>query len=122
MAGATDSAWTRVPTNRGVQLTPLGPATGASSSTNAGGGLSTCVTLRARGRPTCWGTAFPLLAALFPRVAGRGGGTTGSARRRGAGTCSGCHFRIGKTRGKEKHTIHDHIPAHLLVAHAPATH
>src|SRR5882672_9166606 len=122
MACAPDSAGTGVPEKRGCRPTELGPATGASSSTATGGGVSARVTFRALGRPTRRGTAFPLFATLFPQVAGGGGGTTRAVRRRGAGTCSGCHFRIGKAQEQGELTIHDNLLAHLVVVHASATH
>src|SRR5882672_7105665 len=122
MACAPDSAGTGVPEKRGCRSTQLGPATGASSSTTTGGGVSTRVTLRALGQPTHRGTAFPLFAAHFPRVAGWGGGTTGAAQECGAGTCSGRHFRIGSQEEIMALTLHDHLLAHFVVAHAQTTH
>src|SRR5882672_1216959 len=121
MARAPNSAGTGVPEKRGCRPTELGPATGASSSTTTGGGVLTCITLRALGRPTHRGTAFPLFAARFPRVAGWGGGMTGAARECGAGTCSGRHFRIGSQERIKALTLHDHLLAHFVVAHAPPT-
>ena len=121
-AGAPDSTGTGVPAKRGGRSIPLGPATGTSSSTAIGGGVSARVTFCALGRPTRRGTAFPLFATFFPRVAGGGGGTTETACRRRAGTCSGRHFRIGKSEVKRELTVHDHLLTHLVVAHAAATH
>src|SRR5882672_11437193 len=122
MARAPDSAGTGVPKKRGCRPTELGPATGASSLTTTGGGVSTRVTLRALGRPTHRGTTFPLFAARFPRVTGWGGGTTGAARECGAGTCSGRHFRIRSQEEIKALTLHNHLLAHFVVAHAPTTH
>src|SRR5882672_7187600 len=122
MACAPDSAGTGVPEKRGCRLTELGPATGASSLTTTGGGVSTQVTFRALGQPTHRETTFPLFAARFPWVAGWGGGTTGAAQECEAGTCSGRHFRIGSQEEIKALTLHDHLLAHFVVVHAPTTH